>query len=266
MRYSTNMSSPEGMVIQERDRHFLRELALLRVIDREQAKLIGGFGSTTRVNHRLLMLLRAGLVKRYFLGTSGAGQKALYGIARKGAGLVDAPYRGLQRRSDEPIIADLFVQHQLAVNDVYCSLKYRAIPIPGVQLVRTLHFFRLIVPEIRLIPDGYVEFATQGKSIACFLEIDRGVETRKTWMEKVQNYLRLALSGTFEREFGNLSFRVLVLANSERRMRSIRTAVLPLTAKLFWFTTLREARGDGFFGPIWLRPKGEELQRLIELP
>jgi hypothetical protein len=260
------MSEHTGMVIQERDRRLLRELASLRVIDREQAKLIGGFRSTTRVNHRLLMLLRAGILKRFFLGTAGAGQKALYGISRKGALLAEMPYRGLQRRADEPILADLFVQHQLAVNDVYCSVKYRPVPLPGVTFYRALHFFQPIVPEIRLIPDGYIEFLAHGNAITCFLEIDRGVETRKTWTEKVENYLQLALSGTFERMFRQPSFRVLVLANSERRMRSIRTAVLPLTAKLFWFTTLSHARGNGFFEPIWLRPKGEELQRLIELP
>jgi len=245
------MSDRAGMVIQERDRHLLRELAALRIIDREQAKLIGQFGSTTRVNRRLLMLHRAGLVKRYFLGTNGAGQKAVYGISRKGALLVDAPYRGLQRRSDEPIIADLFVQHQLAINDVYCSLRYLPMPVPGVQFLRWVHFFRPIVPEIRLIPDGYVEFVLNGNIISCFLEIDRGPETLKTWTEKVRNYLQLALTGTFERLFQKPSFRVLVLANSERRMLSIRKAVLPLTAKLFWFATLYEARGSGFFEPIW---------------
>ena len=257
------MNNRTGMVIQERDQHLLRELAQLRVIDREQAKIIGGFGSTTRVNQRLLMLTRAGLVKRFFLGTRGAGQKALYGISRKGAALVDAPYRGLQRRADEPIIADLFVQHQLAVNDIYASLAYRPIPVPGVRFVRWVHFFQPIVPEIRLIPDGYVEFSARDATVGCFLEVDRGPETRKTWKEKVGNYLQLAITGTFERLFHQPSFRVLVLANSERRMLSIRTAVVPLTAKLFWFATLSEAQGDAFFEPVWLRPKGDERQTLF---
>jgi hypothetical protein len=181
-----------GMVIQDRDRHLLREAALLRVVDREQAKLIAGFGSTTRANARLLALTRAGLLKRYFLGTKGAGQKSVYGVSRKAALLVDLPYRGLQRRTDETLVADLFVEHQLLVNDVYCSLKYAPIPVHGARFGRWVHFFQPIVPEVRLIPDCYVELATEKETIACFLEIDRGVETLKTWTEKVRNYLQLA--------------------------------------------------------------------------
>jgi hypothetical protein len=50
-----------GLVIQERDRRLLRELGHLRVIDREQAKVFGGFSSTTQVNARLLALTQAGL-------------------------------------------------------------------------------------------------------------------------------------------------------------------------------------------------------------
>src|SRR5258708_7803247 len=138
------ISKRTGMVIQDRDRHLLREVAMLRVMDREQAKLIAGFGSTTRANARLLALARAGLLKRFFLGTKGAGQKALYGISRKGALFVDVPYRGLQRRTDETLVADLFIEHQLLVNDVYCSLKYTPIPIHGVRFQRWVHFFQPI--------------------------------------------------------------------------------------------------------------------------
>ena len=49
-----------GMIVQDRDRHLLREFAVMRVIDREQAKRVAGFGSTTRANCRLLAMSRAG--------------------------------------------------------------------------------------------------------------------------------------------------------------------------------------------------------------
>src|ERR1035438_539405 len=69
-------------ILQPRDLHLERELAILRVVDREQAKIVAGFTSTTRANTRLLTLTRAGLLKRFFLGTTGPGQKALYEIGR----------------------------------------------------------------------------------------------------------------------------------------------------------------------------------------
>src|SRR5947207_1145413 len=115
-------SNRRGLVFQPRDRHLLEELAAMRVVDREQAKIVAGFGSTTRVNARLLRLTRAGLLRRFFLGTTAGGAKALYALSLKGARAIGVPLRGPQRRQDEAIIADFFVEHQLAVNDLYCRL------------------------------------------------------------------------------------------------------------------------------------------------
>jgi len=60
-----------GLVLQERDKHLLQELTLLRVIDREQAKIIAQFQSTGRINKRLLALTRARLLRRFFIGKAG---------------------------------------------------------------------------------------------------------------------------------------------------------------------------------------------------
>ena len=45
--------SNRGLVLQPRDRRLLEELAVMRVVDREQARIAAGFGSITRVNARL---------------------------------------------------------------------------------------------------------------------------------------------------------------------------------------------------------------------
>src|ERR1041385_4615248 len=90
-----------GLVLQPRDRHLLEELAIMRVADREQAKTVAGFGSTTRVNARLLRLTQAGLLKRFFMGTTAGGAKALYALSLKGARAVGVPLRGPQRRQDQ---------------------------------------------------------------------------------------------------------------------------------------------------------------------
>src|SRR3984893_13937163 len=120
----------KGIVIQDRDRQLLRELAIMRLIDREQAKCVAGFRSTRRVNSRLLILTRAGLLRRFFLGTKGGGQKALYALSPTGAKLVDVPFRGPRRAHDEILVADFFVMHQLSINEINCLLKYRPIPPP----------------------------------------------------------------------------------------------------------------------------------------
>ena len=111
-----------GMILQDRDRHLLKELAVMRVIDREQAKCVAGFGSTTRANRRLLLLTRAGFLRRFFLGTVGGARKALYALSMKGALLVDVPYRGPRRATDQTLAGDLFTAHQLRINELYCRL------------------------------------------------------------------------------------------------------------------------------------------------
>ena len=100
------------------------ELGVVRIVDREQAKVVAGFGSTTRANARLLALTRAGLLSRFFLGTTAGGAKALYTLSQKGAQLAKVPHRGFRRRKDQALVADFFVQHQLAVNEIYCALKF----------------------------------------------------------------------------------------------------------------------------------------------
>jgi len=254
------------IVIQERDRQLLKELSILRVLDREQAKIVAGFHSTTRANSRLLALTNAGLLRRFFLGTSGGGQKALYALSPEGARIVDVPYRGPRRGRDEVLVADLFVTHQLSINEIYCTLKYRAVPNANHHFVRWMSFFEPLHQGFSLIPDGYAEIENPSGTLTAFLEVDLGSEGRKVWKEKVKEYLRYALSGLFESQFGGQRFRVLVIVTSERRLQSIRSVVAQATEKILWFTTIESIRREGFWSPIWLRPRDDERQSLVPLP
>jgi hypothetical protein len=257
-------NSRRGMILQERDRRFLEELGTLRVVDREQVKLVAGFSSTTRVNTRLLLLTRAGLLRRFFTATNLGGAKALYALTAKGARLVDVPLRGPRQRKDELLVAGYFVQHQLMINEVYCTVKYRPIPFDGVAFRRWLSFFAPIAPSLRLIPDGYMELDTPAGRVAAFLEVDLGGEHGPVWKQKTENYLQLALRQGQETEDIHRPFRVLVIANSERRLRAIRVVVSRETEKIFWFADFNAIRSQGLWAPIWLRPKDDTRQLLIK--
>ena len=250
-----------GFVLQARDRQLLQELAVMRVVDREQAKIVAGFGSTTRANIRLLALTRAGLLRRFFLGT-GPGRKALYALSAKGAQLVGVPMRGPRRRNDEVLVADFFIQHQLTVNEIYCALKFGTLP-QGVVFRRWVPFFAPLSATARFIPDGYVELDTLSGILAAFLEVDLGHESLTIWKQKIRNYLDFAVSGNYEREFGQAKFRVLVVANSERRLHSIRGAAGKQTTKLFWFANLPSLRLEGFFASVWRRAQPGDPQPLV---
>ena len=241
------------MIVQPRDITFLRELSVMRVVDRDQAMLAGGFRSITRINTRLLALTRAGLLRRFFLGYGGV-HKALYALSAKGALLAEVPLHGPRRRQDEMLVADFSIQHQLAINELYCTLKFNPLRIPQVMFQRWLAFHRPLVAGLSLIPDGYVEFTTPIGIDASFLEVDLGHEALSVWKEKTRHYLQFALSGEYERQFGQQRFRLIVLANSQRRLNSIRATVAAITQKIFWFSTLDAVRGDKFFASVWLRP------------
>jgi hypothetical protein len=252
-----------GIVLQDRDRHLLQELAVMRVVDREQAKCVAGFGSTTRVNSRLLKLTRVGLLRRFFIGSDAVGKKALYTLSPKGAAFTGTSNQGLRRRRDELSVADIFVSHQLRINEIYCLVKYRPISIPDTKFVRWVSFSEPLTPGSLLIPDGYVEVATPRDYVATFLEVDLGHESRSVWRTKVQSYLRYAVSGDFTKQRKQPQFRTLVVTNSERRMDSLRAATGELTEKIFWFTTFDLIAREGFWSPIWQRSKNDERQALL---
>ena len=251
-----------GMIVQPRDINFLGKFGILGVVDREQFKVVAGFTSTTRANTRLLQLVRAGLLRRFFLG-SGGGRKALYALSAKGAQLAGVTNRGPRRRQEEVLIADFYIQHQMTVNEVYCALKHKPIAVPGVSFLKWIAFHEPIVSSRRLIPDGYVELATPAEKVCAFLEVDLGHEGLAVWREKTRQYLKFATSGEFKKTFHEDRFRVLVLVNSERRLYSIREAVGVVTQKIFWFATLESTASD-FFAPVWLRPVGDQPKPLIE--
>jgi hypothetical protein len=116
---------------------------------------------------------------------------------------------------------------------------------------------------MRLIPDGYVEFMTPQGITACFLEVDLGHESQTIWKRKAEHYVQLALSGKHREHFGYERFRVLVVANSERRLHSIRKTVGAITRKIFWFATLASVRNE-FFAPVWVRGGDSQPTKLLE--
>jgi hypothetical protein len=251
------------IIIQDRDLYLLREASVLRVFDRELAKIVAGFRSTTRANCRLLALSSAGLLRRFFQGTTAGGKKALYALSPAGARLVNVPFRGPRRSPNGLLVADAFVSHQLLINEIYCLLKYKPILVPNTSFLRWSAFYEPIKSGISLIPDGYFEVLAAAKPLAAFLEIDLGHEGALVWKAKIDAYIAYAISGNFAEQFHQSQFRVLVLANSEARMHWLRRTVAGLTEKVFWFSTFDSLRNSGFWSSVWLRPRGDQRQPLL---
>jgi hypothetical protein len=255
-------SGKAGFVLQERDRRLLSEIAVMRIIDRELAKVAGGFISTRRVNARLLKLTRAGLLNRFFVGTNSFGRKAIYTLSPKGGALIGSELRLISRRHGKTLVGDLFVSHQLHVNSIYAALKFRSLP-AGLRFIRWAAGTKPI-GNSGLVPDGYFEIETPGGVIrAHFLEVDLGHEAMKVWQKKIRGYIHLAVSGEFSKIFRHSQFRVLVIANSQRRLAGIRQTAAKQTDKIFYFSDLDIINQHGLFSPAWLRPTGDQAVALF---
>jgi len=252
-----------GFLLQDRDRHLLAELGVMRIIDREMTKLVAGFHSTTRANTRLLQLTRGGFLRRFFVGTIGSGQKAVYTLSPKGSEIVSAKLGGIHRPSGRIVVGDRFVEHQTGINEIYSTLKYRGNPHEGLRLNRWLSFHQSISEAIKLRPDAYFEISSSQTTRAMFLEVDLGTEALSVWQQKTAYYLQLALTGEFAKRFRQPQFLVLVVATSERRAAHIRATVSKSTDKIFRFTTLENINRDGLWSPVWLRPTGDQRHSLF---
>jgi hypothetical protein len=107
-----------GIVLQPRDLRLLEALETMRVIDREQAKVVAGFRSTTRANVRLLALTKAGFLRRGFLGSN----QAVYWLANR-------ELQRLRKRGETaPEPAALFLRHRLEINRLQLLVQYTGIP------------------------------------------------------------------------------------------------------------------------------------------
>lgn len=248
-------SNHTSLVLQERDLKLLEALELMRVVDREQAKVVAGFRSTTRANTRLLALTRAGFLKRAFLGS----RHAVYWLASKnGRQSKESPEAPTSR---EP--AALFLRHRLEINRALLTLKYASIPMAGWWFVQWQSFQQSLSATLPLIPDGYFEMGSGQGVLPLFLEIDLGTEAVTVIERKARLYLQLATSGEFTALFHQPRFRVLVVTTSQRRLINLRTSIAKITDKIFWFTTIDSLSPERFWSSVWLRPTGDERHSLI---
>jgi hypothetical protein len=252
-----------GTMVVERDRHLFGTLAIARLLEAAEIQVVCGFASLRRTNRRLLKLVGAGLLKRWFLSASGGGQKAVYGLSLHGANVIGEPRaRVIRWPHDSLITHSEFLSHQQAVNAVFLRARFHPLP-PELSCRTWLAIREPFSRSVPLMPDGYFELAHGDAIHPMFLEMDLGTERAPVWRRKVELYLKFALSGEFEALFHEKRFRVLVVVPSDRRLDAVRKTVVQRTEKLFWFTTLDEITRQGLTAQIWLRPAGTERIPLV---
>jgi hypothetical protein len=245
-----------------RDLTLLKTIALLRVIDREQAKAIGSFNSATRLNYRLAALRSLGLMKQFFVGLGPGTKKAVFCLTKGGAQVAGVPYQRTRFASDATVGFDPFLIHRVAVGDVYVAVMHKALR-DGVRASAWKFFETPLTANTHLIPDGYFELHSGDAVRGMFLEMDMGTETARIWKKKVAEYLSFAVSGGFQERFGVPQFRVLVITTSAKRLQNLAKVISGITQKLFWLTTLEEFKTSGPWAAIWSRPADSNKHSLF---
>jgi hypothetical protein len=249
---------------QPRDLQLLRALGQLKVADRAQAQMVGGFLSVTRANTRFPKLAEHKLISRMFIPTEHGGKKAIYTLTPTGAAAAGVSFQGIRRAKNTLLIADPFIPHQLRINEIYLLLKHRPIPIDGVSFACWRAITEPLSVSAPIIPDAYFEILSPAKTVCSFLEVDLGGETAKIWKSKIQSYINLAVYGDFEQLFHHQQFRVVVVANSPGRAESIRKLVAyGFTDKVFWISDFETIKRDGFWGNVWVRPANSSKQSFL---
>jgi Replication-relaxation len=251
-----------GSILQPRDRHLLIELSILKIADSRQLQMVAPFGSVRRTNDRLHRLVAGKVLRRFFIGTVSGGKKAVYALSPAGAAIVGTKAPAIGFAQDQLITADTFISHQLQIGEVYLACTYQALP-EHVRVIRWRSFSMPLSQSIRLIPDGYLELLYFDKPLCMFIEVDMGSESLKIWQQKTAAYLQLAMSGEFARLFSREKFRVLAVANSDKRISSLRRLIAASIDKIFWFTTAPAISTSGLCKSIWQRPTGDQVQSLF---
>lgn len=251
-----------GMVLTDRDRRLIDAVGRFGIVTREQIARHLQFGSVTRANAVLLRLFRNGYLARRLQPSLRGTRRLTYFVGPQGHELLGLSPESSTGRRRWPLVSDLFLDHQLDLNDVRLALEHEQRP--AYEFVRFLSERELAPMNLGIVPDGYCEYRLDGKSYSLFLEIDRGTESARRWTSKIDAYLRLAYQNTFSEKFGRRFFRVFVTAPSTRRLKGIAREIAKRTDRIFWLAAHDELLREGPFAPVWHRPDGSGPKSLTE--
>ena len=114
-------------------------------------------------------------------------------------------------------------------------------------------------------PDAFFGIQSGRGKHVFFLEVDMGTEPLSRFAEKIVAYKRYWKSHQYTEEYGFNHFRVLTVAESERRMLNLRQATGKAGGqRMFLFSTFQAIQENGALGSVWLSPISNEPTSLLE--
>jgi hypothetical protein len=270
------------MVLTDRDREVIRAVNDHRALTQEQIQALF-FTSRSTAQFRLQRLYQNEFLNRQFLSVVSGGpasSPAIYTLDKRGVQVVIETfgYSLKQLRLPKGKFSWQFVEHLLKINDVRVAVALAA-RANGFTLEewRDETVFRAAPEYVTLsdkrgnpvkkpvLPDGYFCLATPRGRARFFLEVDRGTEELSKFTPQVRVYNTYTESGQYQAAFQAKSLRILIVTSSERRLRTLKAAVVAAGGdRKYWFTTFQAITAEQVLThPIWQTVEGEGHHALI---
>lgn len=219
-------------------------------------------------NMRLKKLHGNSFLDRLERPATAATAQAVYALNKRGADVVAAKLeidrRKVRWNRANNYVEWLFMNHTLGISEfkicLDISLAGRREELLFYQRGDKTHLRRISMTGSKkkyfvVAPDAFFGIRSgRGKHIF-FLEVDMGTETLARFAEKVVAYKRYWKSRQYKEEYGFNHFRVLTVAESDRRLANLIQATGKAGGRqMFLFTTFSAIQSSSPLGSIWLSP------------
>ncbi len=173
--------------------------------------------------------------------------------------------------SDHAQHSHMHMSHWLSTTDFLIAAETLPKVQPGIELASLYHDLTLKhMLSGRVIPDGFIDFRTQGEQTCVWLELDRATEEQGDIRKKVRAIVEWCHQ-FYTQTFGTHSINIAVVAQDDKRERQLYHWVcqeLGQEREINWFLFSTLAPGpldpvSVFMSPIWKRYSEDSLVSLL---
>jgi len=265
-----NRNPKNPIALTQRDKAIILFVYENRFLRRDQIqRLFFRDTSLPACNMRLKKLYEHRFLDRLFKPVAVGSSQAVYALDKRGAQLVasmlELPLSSVNWSRDHNRVEFLFMEHTLAVSEFNVALTIGLAKRPNLKNIfykrgdKSL-ITRLPDPEgkkkyLIVSPDAFLGIEDFGGKSYFFLEADMGTETLSRFGDKIIAYKHFWKSGKYTEVYGFKNFRVLTIAESDRRLDNLIDATRKAGGKnMFLFTTFTEINRQTPLDRIWLSP------------
>lgn len=257
------------------DTRFLKRVQVERVFFSENGRMTET--TKAKANRRLGKLYAHGFVERIFQPVIVGQPPAVYTLGANAYPLL-SKILGQERhdlvfKKRNIKVEWLFLNHALGIAEFRVNLDLALRANPSVDLL----FWKRESQELNarvsdptgrrkylpVTPDSFFGLKTEQGISYFFVEVDMGTETLKRFSEKIIAYKQYWKSRKYTEAYGYRHFRVLTIAESERRLVNLIDATAKAGGKnMFLFTTFAGIE-KAILGEVWFSAVSESPVSLI---